>query len=36
VRRNAGEELDLERARELVDGLALVRPRFGGEWGEWG
>jgi hypothetical protein len=24
VRRNAGEELDLERARELIDGLALV------------
>jgi hypothetical protein len=30
VRRNAGEELDLERARELVDGLALVRLPFGG------
>lgn len=29
VRRNAGEELDLERARELVDGLALVLPRLG-------
>jgi len=28
--RNAGEELDLERARELVDGLALVRLRLGG------
>ena len=26
IRRNAGEELDLERARELVDGLALVAP----------
>lgn len=25
VRRNAGEEMDLERARGLVDGLALVR-----------
>ena len=24
IRRNVGEELDLERARELVDGLALV------------
>ena len=24
VRRSRGEELDLERARELVDGLALV------------
>ena len=26
IRRNTGEELDLERARELVDGLALVAP----------
>lgn len=26
IRRNGGEELDLERARELVDGLALVIP----------
>lgn len=24
IRRNAGDELDLERAKELVDGLALV------------
>jgi hypothetical protein len=26
IRRNTGEELDLERARELIDGLALVAP----------
>jgi len=26
IRRKAGDELDLERARELVDGLALVLP----------
>jgi hypothetical protein len=24
IRRNAGDQLDLEKARELVDGLALV------------
>jgi hypothetical protein len=28
IRRNAGEELDLDRARELVDGLTLVFPPF--------
>ena len=36
VRRNAGEELDLERARELVDGLALVHLRLRGGEREWG
>ena len=30
VRRLAGEESDLERARELIDGLALVLPWLGG------
>jgi len=30
VRRNAGEELDLERARELVDTLVLVRLLLAG------